>query len=233
MIEPSEAGKSVITGLRSGGSLCPLSRPTAPPGGRLRSAPARRIALRTPLRRPSRPESARERQRPRESVRAFRVPGSGRRPGSRTPFRAPRNGPRPGSRTRFWAPGNGPRPGSRTRRRRSLPPSPRRCRRLCGRPPAQVKPGGTGKTGVRRLLSWRWLLGAGAAMAAVGAGAAIAMRRRYASATAEAKNATESPRRRRDGAGRRSGQRRCHPLGRERTGHHARHVVTRVQATDA
>ena len=57
----------------------------------------------------------------------------------------------------------------------------------------QVKPGGTGKTGVRRLLSWRWLLGAGAAMAAVGAGSAIAMRRRYASATAEAKNATESP----------------------------------------
>ena len=58
---------------------------------------------------------------------------------------------------------------------------------------SKVKPGGTGKTGVRRLLSWRWLLGTGAAMAAVGAGAAIAMRRRYASATAEAKNATESP----------------------------------------
>ena len=56
----------------------------------------------------------------------------------------------------------------------------------------QVKPGGTGKTGVRRLLSWRWLLGAGAAMAAVGAVSSIAMRRRYASATAEAKNATES-----------------------------------------
>ena len=69
MIEPGEAGKSVITGLRSGGSLCPLSRPTAPPGGRLRSAPARRIALRTPLHRPSRPESARElAARPRESL---------------------------------------------------------------------------------------------------------------------------------------------------------------------
>jgi len=57
----------------------------------------------------------------------------------------------------------------------------------------KVKPDGTGKTGVRRLLSWRWLLGTGAALAAVGAGAAIDMRRRYASATAEAKNATESP----------------------------------------
>ena len=57
----------------------------------------------------------------------------------------------------------------------------------------QVKPVSTGKTGVRRLLGWRWLLGAGAAMAAVGAGSAIAMRRRYASATEEAKNATESP----------------------------------------
>jgi len=55
----------------------------------------------------------------------------------------------------------------------------------------QVKPNGTGKTGIRRLLSWRWLLGAGAALTAVGAGAAVAMRRRYASATEEAKNATE------------------------------------------
>ena len=48
-----------------------------------------------------------------------------------------------------------------------------------------------GKTGVRRLLSWRWMLGVGAVVAAAGAGAAVAMRRRYASATAEAKNATE------------------------------------------
>jgi hypothetical protein len=54
----------------------------------------------------------------------------------------------------------------------------------------QVRPDG-GKTGVRRLLSWRWMLGMGAALAAAGAGAAVAMRRRYASATAEAKNATE------------------------------------------
>ena len=54
----------------------------------------------------------------------------------------------------------------------------------------QVRPNGS-KTGVRRLLSWRWMLGVGAALAAAGAGAAVAMRRRYASATAEAKNATE------------------------------------------
>jgi hypothetical protein len=50
----------------------------------------------------------------------------------------------------------------------------------------------SGKTGIRRLLSWRWLLGLGAVMAAAGATAAITMRRRYASATAEAKDATES-----------------------------------------
>ena len=57
----------------------------------------------------------------------------------------------------------------------------------------QVRPTGTAKTGVRRLLDWRWLVGAGVALAAAGAGAAVAMRRRYASATEEAKNATESP----------------------------------------
>jgi len=57
----------------------------------------------------------------------------------------------------------------------------------------QVRPDGPKKTGMRRLLDWRWLLGAGAVIAAAGAGAAVTMRRRYASATAEAKNATESP----------------------------------------
>jgi hypothetical protein len=57
---------------------------------------------------------------------------------------------------------------------------------------AQVRPSGTKRTGIRRLLDWRLLLGVGAAMAAAGAGAAITMRRRYASATAEAKDATES-----------------------------------------
>ena len=57
----------------------------------------------------------------------------------------------------------------------------------------QVRPDVTRKTGVRRLLSSPWLLGAAVALAAAGAGAAVAMRRRYASATAEAKDATESP----------------------------------------
>jgi hypothetical protein len=54
------------------------------------------------------------------------------------------------------------------------------------RPPAR-------KTGIRRLLDWRLLVGVGAAAAAAGAAAAVAMRRRYASATAQAKDATESP----------------------------------------
>ena len=49
----------------------------------------------------------------------------------------------------------------------------------------QVRPNDS-RTGVRRLLSLRWLFVAGAVAAAAGAGAAIAMRRRYASATAEA-----------------------------------------------
>ena len=57
----------------------------------------------------------------------------------------------------------------------------------------QVRPIGTRKSGIRRLLDWRLLLGVGVAVAAAGAGAAVTMRRRYASATAEAKNATESP----------------------------------------
>ena len=57
----------------------------------------------------------------------------------------------------------------------------------------QVRPDVTRKTGVRRLLTSPWLLGAAVALAAAGAGAAVAMRRRYASATAEAKDATESP----------------------------------------
>jgi hypothetical protein len=55
---------------------------------------------------------------------------------------------------------------------------------------AQVRPSGTKRNGIRRLLDWRLLLGVGVAMAAAGAGAAITMRRRYASATAEA--ATEA-----------------------------------------
>ena len=54
----------------------------------------------------------------------------------------------------------------------------------------QVRPA-PAKTGVRRLLDWRWLLGLGAVLAGAGAAAAVAMRRRYASATADAKDATE------------------------------------------
>jgi hypothetical protein len=58
----------------------------------------------------------------------------------------------------------------------------------------QVRPEETrsARTGVRAMLSWRWLLGAGAAVAAAGAAAAIAMRQRYARATADAEKATES-----------------------------------------
>ena len=56
---------------------------------------------------------------------------------------------------------------------------------------SQVRPSEAKKTGVRRLLDWRLILGLGVAAAAAGAGAAVAMRRRYASATAEAKSATE------------------------------------------
>jgi hypothetical protein len=50
----------------------------------------------------------------------------------------------------------------------------------------------SGKTGLRRLLDWRWLLGVGLVAAAAGTAAAAAVKR-YASATAEAKDATESP----------------------------------------
>jgi len=55
---------------------------------------------------------------------------------------------------------------------------------------SQVRPA-PAKTGVRRLLDWRWLLGLGAVLAAAGATAAVTMRRRYANATADAKDATE------------------------------------------
>ena len=58
--------------------------------------------------------------------------------------------------------------------------------------PEAAKPG-PAKSGIRRLIDWRWLLGIGAVAAAAGTTAAVAMRRRYASATAQAKEATESP----------------------------------------
>ena len=57
---------------------------------------------------------------------------------------------------------------------------------------AQVRPEKSGKTGIRKLLDWGWLLGVGAVLAAAGATTAITMKRRYASATAEAKDATEA-----------------------------------------
>jgi hypothetical protein len=57
---------------------------------------------------------------------------------------------------------------------------------------SQVRPTATtAKTGLRRVLDWRWLVGLGAVAAAAGTTAAVAMRRRYASATAAAKAATE------------------------------------------
>ena len=55
----------------------------------------------------------------------------------------------------------------------------------------QVSPPAPAKTGVRRLLNWRWLVGLGAVLAAAGASAAVAMRRRYANATAEAEDTTD------------------------------------------
>src|SRR5580693_3737201 len=57
------------------------------------------------------------------------------------------------------------------------------------RPPTPTPPA---KTGARRLVDWRWMIGLGAVVAAAGTTAAVAMRRRYARATADAKDATES-----------------------------------------
>ena len=57
------------------------------------------------------------------------------------------------------------------------------------RPPTPPPPV---KTGGRRMLDWRWMLGLGAVVGAAGTTAAVAMRRRYARATADAKDATES-----------------------------------------
>jgi hypothetical protein len=58
----------------------------------------------------------------------------------------------------------------------------------------QIRPAlaDSGRTGLRRLLDWRWLVGVGVVVGAAGAATATAMRRRYASATAEAKDATDS-----------------------------------------
>jgi hypothetical protein len=48
-----------------------------------------------------------------------------------------------------------------------------------------VQPVEESKVGIRRLFSWRWMLGIGAALAAAGAATAVTMRR-YKSATADA-----------------------------------------------
>ena len=53
-----------------------------------------------------------------------------------------------------------------------------------------VQPTDAGKSGIRRLLSWRWMLGIGAAIAAAGAAATVTLRR-YKSATADASNNAE------------------------------------------
>jgi multisubunit Na+/H+ antiporter MnhB subunit len=53
---------------------------------------------------------------------------------------------------------------------------------------SRVQPVTPGRTGIRRLLDWRLLLGIGAAVAAAGAAAAFTMRKRYESATADAKD---------------------------------------------
>jgi hypothetical protein len=55
-----------------------------------------------------------------------------------------------------------------------------------------VEPAAPAKTGFRRLLDWRLLLGVGAAVVAASAAAAIAMRQRYESATMAAKDAAET-----------------------------------------
>ena len=55
---------------------------------------------------------------------------------------------------------------------------------------SQIRPT-PAKTGARRMLDWRLMLGLGAVLAAAGTTAAVAMRRRYARATADAKDATE------------------------------------------
>ena len=67
-----------------------------------------------------------------------------------------------------------------------------RCLRLCVPRRFRLGRRNQRKTGLRRLLDWRWLLGIGAVAAAAGAARAVTMRRRYASATAAANDATES-----------------------------------------
>ena len=52
----------------------------------------------------------------------------------------------------------------------------------------RVQPTTPGRTGMRRLLDWRLLLGVGAAVVAAGAAAVFTMHKRYEDATAEAED---------------------------------------------
>jgi len=54
-----------------------------------------------------------------------------------------------------------------------------------------VQPTEASKSGIRRLLSWRWMLGIGAAIAAAGTAAAVTLRR-YKSATADANDSADT-----------------------------------------
>ena len=54
-----------------------------------------------------------------------------------------------------------------------------------------VQPTEASKPGIRRLFSWRWMLGIGAAIAAAGTAAAVTLRR-YKSATADANDNAEN-----------------------------------------
>ncbi|HLK02125.1 MAG TPA: hypothetical protein VKU39_19760 [Streptosporangiaceae bacterium] len=56
---------------------------------------------------------------------------------------------------------------------------------------SKVAPAPAGKTGIRRLLDWRLLLGVGAVIAAAGAAAAMTMRKRYQDATLAAREDAE------------------------------------------
>jgi hypothetical protein len=54
-----------------------------------------------------------------------------------------------------------------------------------------MQPTEASKSGIRRLLSWRWMLGIGAAIAAAGTAAAVTLRR-YKSATADANDSADT-----------------------------------------
>ena len=54
-----------------------------------------------------------------------------------------------------------------------------------------MQPAEAAKPGIRRLLSWRWMLGIGAAIAAAGTAAAVTLRR-YKNATANASDSADT-----------------------------------------